>query len=549
MTERSILASSAVMAAGTIFSRASGLIRSMLLAAALGLGLHADIFQVANTVPNMLYILLAGGVFNAVLVPQLVRAMKNDADGGASYVDRIMTLAICFLGAVTILLVVAAPWVMDLLLSNRYDDPALAEQRDSAIDFARFCLPQVFFYGMFVLVGQVLNARGRFGPMMWAPIANNVIAVAILVVYLFVFGAATTEEQTGPFSTSQEALLGIGSTVGIVAQFLILLPYLRAAGISFHPRFDFRDTGLGHTLRLGAWTLGFVLVNQAAYVVTVRLASGGTAEAADGTGLTIYSGAMMVVMVPHSVITVSLATAVLPRLSRLAEAGDHAALARTLTDAIRTALVVMVAFAALLPVVAEPVAQVVWGRGAAAETYVRAVPALTIFGVAFVFFTLHYLTLRGFYAMEQTRTVFWVQCIIAACNVSVAVVLVGRTAPEQTAAMLVTAYATAYAVGSMVSFGLLSRRLGEFRARDHGAYLLRLAACAVVAAGVAWLLSGPVADLRADLPGADTWWWGGVEAAALGGVGLVAFVAVAKLVALRELTVVLDGVTARLRRG
>ncbi|HWU23833.1 MAG TPA: lipid II flippase MurJ, partial [Nocardioides sp.] len=177
-TPSGILASSAVMAAGTAFSRVSGLLRSTLLAMALGASVHADIFTVANTVPNMLYILLAGGVFNAVLVPQLVRSMRNDPDGGTAYVDRVVTLACCFLAVVTVLLVVAAPLVMRVLLSGQYFAPGMGAERDSAIAFARYCLPQVFFYGMFVLVGQILNARGRFGPMMWAPIANNVIAIA-----------------------------------------------------------------------------------------------------------------------------------------------------------------------------------------------------------------------------------------------------------------------------------------------------------------------------------------------------------------------------------
>ena len=182
-----ILSSSAVMASGTIVSRLSGFVRSALLAAALGAGLHADVFNISNTIPNMLYILLAGGIFNAVLVPQLVRAMRNDSDGGEAYTNRIVTLAGLFLLTVTTLLVIAAPWVMQLFLDPSFNTSELAEQRDSVIDFARFCLPQVFFYGMFVLVGQILNARGKFGPMMWAPIANNIISVAVLVVYLFAF--------------------------------------------------------------------------------------------------------------------------------------------------------------------------------------------------------------------------------------------------------------------------------------------------------------------------------------------------------------------------
>ena len=223
------------MASGTIVSRLSGYVRTVLLAAALGNLLHADVFNLANTVPNMLYILLAGGIFNAVLVPQLVRTMKNDPDGGDAYANRIVTLAALFLGTVTVLLVVAAPLVMQIFLQPAYADPALAAQRDSVIAFARLCLPQVFFYGMFVLAGQILNARGRFGPMMWAPIANNVIAVGVLVIYLLTFGEASAAEQCAGFSTGQELLLGLGSTAGIVVQFLVLVPYLRATGFRVPP--------------------------------------------------------------------------------------------------------------------------------------------------------------------------------------------------------------------------------------------------------------------------------------------------------------------------
>src|SRR3954454_4074625 len=298
---RGILASSAVMATGTIFSRASGYLRNLLLAAAIGNELHADLFNIGNTIPNMLYILLAGGGVNAVLVPQLVRAQKNEPDGGAAYTNRIITLALLFLGTVTVLLVIAAPLLMRLFLDRSFDTAELAAQRDSVINFARLCLPQVFFYGMFVLVGQILNARGRFGPMMWAPIANNVIAIVVLVGYLVWFGALPASDQCAAFTGTQELVLGLGSTLGIVVQMLILIPFLRAAGVRFRPRYDFRRTGLGHTLRLGVWTVLFVIVNQIAYTVVVRLASGGTARGAcgqghahapqDATGYTVYAAA------------------------------------------------------------------------------------------------------------------------------------------------------------------------------------------------------------------------------------------------------------------
>jgi putative peptidoglycan lipid II flippase len=543
-----ILSSSAVMAAGTVVSRLSGFVRSALLVAALGNMLHADLFNIGNTVPNMLYILVAGGIFNAVLVPQLVRAMRNDADGGEAYTNRVVTAAVLFLALVTLVLVLAAPWVMELYLDQRFDDPALAAQKESVIDFARYCLPQVFFYGMFVLLGQILNSRGRFGPMMWAPIANNVIAVGVLVVYLVVFGPATEAEQTGPFTAGQEAVLGLGSTLGIAVQLLILLPYLRSVGFRFRPRFDLRDTGLGHTLRLGVWTVLFVVVNQVAYTVVVRLASGGTAAAVDGgtgTGYTVYAQSFLIVMVPHSVITVSLATAILPRLSDRANDGDHAGLARTLGMAMRSALAVVVPFALLLPVIAPDVAHVVWGWGAGRDDFGLFVPTLSLFGLGLVFFTVHYLTLRGFYALERTRTVFWIQCVIATTNIAAAVALVALATAEQTSPALVLAYAASYVVGSVLSYLVLRHLLGGLESRRLARFGVRLLLAAGVSTGVAYLANLGLGQVIAA-PGMAM---AAVRAAVVTGVDILVFLLVARLLRLGEVTAVLDTVTRRLRSG
>ena len=299
------------------------------------------------------------------------------------------------------------------------------------IAFARYCLPQVFFYGMFVLVGQVLNSRGRFGPMMWAPIANNVVAVAVLTTYLITLGTAEGEEKSGGFTAGAEALLGLGSTLGIVVQFLVLLPYLKAAGFSYRPRFDFRGTGLGHTFRLGMWTVLFVVVNQIAYTVVVRLASSGTIGhggaggpgSSEGTGYTIYSNSFLMTMVPHSIITVSLATAMLPMLSRYAADSRLAEVGTTVASTLRSAYALVVPIAALFAVMSLDIANVIWGYGSAAADFANFAPSLALFGVGLVLFTAHYLLLRGFYALEQNRRVFWIQCVIAATNI------VGRPAP------------------------------------------------------------------------------------------------------------------------
>lgn len=545
---RGVLASSAVMAAGTVVSRASGFVRGALLAAALGTSLHADVFNIANTIPNMLYILLAGGVFNAVLVPQLVRAMRNDPDGGAAYTNRVVTLAGLFLLTVTVALVVAAPLLMRVFLSESFFTSALTEQRESAIAFARYCLPQVFFYGMFVLVGQVLNARGRFGPMMWAPIANNLISVAVLVAYLLVFGPA--RDLVGGYTPGEEALLGLGSTLGIAVQLMVLVPYLRRAGVRYRPRFDFRGTGLGHTLRLGIWTVLFVVVNQVAYTVVTRIASSGPADVATGgdpgTGYTVYSQSFLVVMVPHSIITVSLATAVLPRLSARAAEGDLAGVARGVASTLRTALTLIVPFAVLLPLISRDVANLVYGWLAASEGYVDFARPLALFGVGIVFFTVHFLMLRGYYALERTRTVFWIQCVIAAINVVLAVVVTRTLVTDDVASGLVLAYIGAYATGALLSYLLLGRLLGGLRTAALARFLLRL----VVAAGAAGVLAWAVRQgLVAAWPDDDGKLRSLVFVLSVTAVDVVAFLLLARPLRIAEVTGLAGLLGSRLGRS
>jgi putative peptidoglycan lipid II flippase len=548
---RGILASSAVMATGTVVSRASGYVRNVLLAAAIGNQLHADLFNIGNTIPNMLYILLAGGVFNAVLVPQLVRAQRSDPDGGEAYTNRVITLALLFLAAVTVVLVIAAPLVMKLYLNGSYDAPALAAQRDSAIAFARYCLPQVFFYGMFVLLGQVLNARGRFGPMMWAPIANNAIAILVLVFYLFRFGSLAANNGCAAYTGSQELVLGGGATLGIVAQVLILLPVLRAAGVRYRPRYDFRGSGLGHTLRLGIWTVLFVVVNQVAYTVVVRLASGGTAHPHCGThhhvnatGYTVYAAAFLFVMVPHAIVTVSLATAILPRLSAKAAAGDLSGLAGTLAGTLRTALAVVIPFALGLPLLAYDASKVLFGYGATAATFDHYVPSMILFGPGIVFFTVHYLMLRGFYALELNRTVFFIQCAIGLTNIVVAIVLVHRASAAQTSPALVVAYGASYLLGSAISYAMLRRRLGGLETPRLVRFLVRLLIAALIAAGI-------TAILRHLLPGGGddvSHALAALRVVVLGAVDVFLFVALAELMHVREVSTVVDTVLRR-RRG
>ncbi|MCP3420381.1 murein biosynthesis integral membrane protein MurJ [Nocardioides pinisoli] len=543
MTDQRILANSAVMAAGTVFSRASGFIRSALLVAALGAAIRGDLFSIANTLPNMVYILLAGGIFNAVLVPQLVRRIKEDPDGGDAYASRVITLSALFLGTVTVLLVVLAPALLSLYLDDRYLDPDRSEHLESIITLTRWCLPQVFFYGMYVLIGQVLNARGRFGPMMWAPIANNALSIAMLVTYLLVWGpVGDGPQQDEALGTSQELLLGLGSTLGIVAQLLVLLPYLRRSGFVYRPRFDFRDPELRKTLALGVWTVLFVVVTQAAYLVVVKLASGGAVDG--GTGYTVYSSSLLIMMVPHSIVTVSLATAILPRLSSYAHEDRLGKLGSTVGSTLRTSLALVLPFAVLLPVVAGDVAGFAFGWGGGEDTAASIAPTLALFGPALAFFTVHYFMLRGFYAMEMTRLVFFIQVAVSATNVLVATLLVPTRPPEETAPMLVVAYLSSYAVGAVVSFVLLRRRVGGLETPQLLRFLARMSLVLAAAGAAAWLVELSLAGLG-DRPGPLV---GLVRGGASASVGLAVVLVGARLLRVGEVTTLVDTVAARLRR-
>lgn len=544
MSDQKVLASSAVMAAGTVLSRASGYVRAALLVVALGSGLRGDLFAIANTLPNMVYILLAGGIFNAVLVPQLVRRMKEDDDGGDAYASRVITLSAIFLGIVTIVLVVAAPLLLRLYLDGRYLDPDRVTQLESIVHLTRWCLPQVFFYGMYVLVGQILNARGRFGPMMWAPIANNLLSVLMLVTYLIVFGPTGDAARAEALSTSQEVLLGLGSTLGIVVQFLVLVPYLRASGFTYRPRFDFRDPELARTLSLGSWTVLFVIVTQAAYLVVVKLASGGTVDGGDGTGYLVYSNSLLIMMVPHAIVTVSLATAILPRLSSYAHEDRLPELGRTVGSTLRTALALVLPFALLLPITAGDVAGFAFGWDNPEEAAVFA-PTLALFGPALVVFTIHYFMLRGFYAMEMTRLVFFIQLAVSATNVVVAVLLVPARPPEDTAPMLVVAYLASYTVGAVVSFVLLRRTVGGLETPQLLRFLVRMALVLAFTGAAAWGVERALAGMG-EYPGPfPSLLRGGLSAAA----GMLIFLAGARLLRVQEVTSLVDTVAARLRRG
>jgi putative peptidoglycan lipid II flippase len=531
---------SAWMALGTIVSRITGFARLYLLAFTIGTHLNADLFNNSNTLPNTLYILVAGGVFNVVLVPQMVRAMKRDADGGEAYVNRVMTLGLLVLASTTVVLMAAVPLLMHLVFGGRLFTAALDDQYASARVLMLLCMPQVFFYGTFVLLGQVLNARRVFGPMMWAPIANNLVAIAMLGTYLTVFGSS---DGRGGFTTTQTAFLGLGSTLGIAVQAALLVPYLRRAGFRFQPRFDFRRTGLGHTLRLGAWTLGFILANQAAYIVVQRLGVGANLEgAATGkaaAGSAVYEIGYLMSQMPHGVITVSLATAVVPTLSALAADHALAELGEQLERVLRVVLAVIGPLAVAAAVLGPTAIHVIAFGGVRANAHAIGW-TVAAFAPAMVLFAVHYMMLRGFYAMENTRTPFLIQLAVAGTNVIAALVLTSLVDPRNVSVALALAFGAAYFVGATLSATLLPG-ITVFGAAMR-LFLVRLAIACICAAlvMVAVLTALQASGVPADTPARAL----GLVALA-GPAGAGTYLLLARVVGLTELASVVSALRRR----
>lgn len=476
--------SSAVMASGTIISRITGVLRDVAAAAALGFYLVSDAFSLGNSLPTIVYILIIGGALNAVFIPQLVRRMSEDEDQGKAYADRLITLIVTALLLLSIIAVLAAPLIVGLYTPSDYP----ANEFDLAVAFARLCLPQVLFYGIYSILGQVLNARGHFGAPMFAPIANNVIAIATFL--LFIAVAGTSAAADGVLTTQQILILGIGTTLGVISQAVILLPVLRRSGFHWRPRFDWKGAGLGKAGRLAMWTLGLVLVNQATYVVITRLATQANVDAAAaGTvaaGLTTYQKAHLVFMLPHSVITISIVTAMLPALSRIAHAGQLRRVGSDIGTTMRTVAALIVPIVAVLVVTGSDLAVLLFGYGAATPEQASLMGGIvSIFMIGLLPFTLFYVLLRGYYAMEDTRTPFYITVGLSAFWL-VTVLPLFKVAPAGGAqiAMIALTYSLSYWVGLALAWVVLARRVGGLDSSRTIRSLLRIGVAGLGALGI-----------------------------------------------------------------
>lgn len=486
------------MAVGTLASRGTGLVRTLIIASVVGSKEVGDAYNIANTLPNIVYELLLGGVLTSVVVPLLVQAAKADGDGGEAYAQRLLTLVTVVLGAASVIAVLLAPQIVGLY---RGEHPAPG-QAELSTELGRFFLPQILFYGVGATMGAILNTRGRFGAPMWTPVLNNCVVILTGGVFLLLPFSGPFDAET--ITTAQELTLGIGTTLGIVVQTAALLPSLRRSGFRWRPRFDFRHTGLATTGRLAGWVLLYVLVNQLGLIAVTKLAAtalhptgvtGGSSPASYST----YVYAFAIFQLPHAVVAVSVITALLPRMSRHAVDERFDLISADLSRGLRLASVVLVPATFGFLALHHPIAQALFHHGQTRTDSVSVIGwTLAAFAIGLVPFSAFQLQLRAFYALRDTRTPALINIWVNVTNVALDVALFLALPLRWKVPGLAVGYAASYAVGLALSSRVLSLRLGGLDGRRVVRTVVRLAVAAVGGGAVASVVAAVVTAFVGD---------------------------------------------------
>ncbi|MBK7721811.1 MAG: murein biosynthesis integral membrane protein MurJ [Austwickia sp.] len=408
---QSVARASAVLASGSLVSRILGVVRTSMLFAIFSNTTAGDTWQVANAIPNMIFLLLAGGVVNAVLVPQITKAERRGADG-ERYVDTLITVGILIMAVATAIFLPLTPYLVRLFASDRtWDDAAFQLSND----FALICLPAVFFYGLYAILGQLLNARSRFGAYTWAPVLCNIVWIAGLLAYHLNYrdlGAKVTD-----WSSPMVRLIAGTMTLGVAAQALVLLVPLWRDGFRLRPRLKLRGIGLRSAGEVAAWTFAAVVIAQLGVIVQAKVLTSVDSGYAGKLG---FDTAYLLFMTPHGLVTVSLITALYTGMAKAATAGDDREVGRDLRRGLR-----------MIGVTTIPVAIATLAFGAAVIRLVfpanslQATDAITYVAwaliVALPWYGFFALAQRTFYAYEDGKTPFQLQVVSTAVATVIAV--------------------------------------------------------------------------------------------------------------------------------
>ena len=558
-TAPSVARSSLTMLGGSVASRVLGVVRNALITSIIGAQFAGDAFSLANTLPNVLYVLAAGGILNAVLIPSLARAMKLE-DGGQEFTDRVITIALAGMLAITVVVMAGAGGFVWLLARNSSPD-----FKDLAVAFSLVCLPQIFFYGLFALLGQILNARGQFGAFAWAPFIANVVAVLGLLLFIFVFPQPHAPgsdggprhrdpaEWTGPMIW----LFAGSATLSVVVQALSLIPALRRTGFRYRPRWGVRGVGLGGVSRLALWAFAGLAISQVGFFISQGVLNNATAKAealglgADARGPAAYGIAFTLFMLPHAFVTTSIITALFPRFSAAAAAGDRDRLREDFRTGLAVPLVANVPIMVAVIVLAAPVVSLLNPNIDARSVTVSA-SVLVIMILGLVPFGLDLLCYRMFFALEDGRPTVVMQVLLTGISA-----LAGVYTLFINPVWAIGVMAMGQTVGNIVSSGvglyLLRRRTGPLGLMSAVVTASRVGVAAVVAGIVAWgvtqvlePITGGVLDGNSSI--GKRMFASGLEIGLVGLVFVVIYLGVAHALHVREVRQVADMVRGRLGR-
>ena len=534
--DTSLLRSSGGMALGTLASRLTGFLANLMLAYAIGAATLSTSYNSANTLPNVVYNLMLGGILTSVVVPLLVAASRRDRDRGEGYFQRIFSLAVIALGAVTLVATLAAGLIVDVYAGSIH-----GAEHHVMVLLAYFFMPQIFFYGMSSLAGAILNARGRFAAPMWVPVINNVVVIAMLSIYIAVAGLGRTPETVTP---GEIRLLGIGATLGIVAQSVALIPSLLRVGFRPRPTFTFRRAEVAEIGRMAGWLAGYVVTTQAAFFSTLVIANAASVHA-HSHGYSSYFYAYLLFQMPYAVVGISVITALLPRMSAHASARRYSRVRADFSTGIRLSSVIVVPSALLLAALGVPLAEFLFAHGSTSLSDAHYIgEVFAVFSLGLVPYMTFQLLLRVFYSLHDSRTPCYIGLVTMTTNIVVNVIALNVLPASQVDLGLAAGFGIANLVGSIVAWWLLIRRVGSLDGRAITRSLVKMHIAAIPAAMFAIEMTFTMSVIIH--PGTL---YGLVTLLIGGGGGLLLYVLIARSLRVSEISQLLATVGARFGRG
>ncbi len=522
------------MALGTLASRGTGFLRTLVLAYALGDSFTANAYNTANTLPNTVYDLMLGGILTSIMVPLLVNAAKRDRDRGRAYDQRIFTLTTLALFAVT-----AVATLMASILVGIYASAITGAERHLMVILAYFFVPQIFFYGMSSLVGAVLNARGHFAAPMWTPVVNNIVVIAVLLMFVGTGGIGVTPAT---ISASQVQLLGFGTTLGIIAQTIALIPALRRVGFRWRPRFDFRRAEIAEMWRMGGPLAGYIVTTQVALLVVMNVASKASNQVSyDGVGT--YTYAWQLFQMPYAIVGISVITALLPRMSAHAAEGRYREVKSDFSSGVRLSSVIVVPASLLLFVLGSPFAEALFGYGSTKPTEAAYIGVVFgVFSLGLVPYMLFQLILRVFYALYDSRTPMFIGVAVMLTNIGASLAALALLPAGHVVEGIAGAFGLSNVVGTVASWWILSRRLHGLGGPRIARSMIRMHVAAIPAALFALAVTFTVGVVFS--PGPIL----GILTVVIGGCGgLLFYLLFARALSVTEVTDLMAGLRGRLR--